>query len=67
MIFKCALVEMVKFMKAWNQVSVYEQDYQTARESWNLEQARRRRDDNSTPMNPEGSQNTAKFTIQTNS
>lgn len=67
LLFKACLVEMVKFMKAWTQIQIFEGDYQTARESWNLEQARKRRDNNSVPMNPEGSQNTLKHTINTNS
>lgn len=67
MLFKATIVEMVKFMKAWNQIQIFEADYQAARESWNLEQAMKRRDDTSTPQNPEGSQNTLKSTVQTTS
>ena len=62
-----SLVEMAKFMKAWSQIDFWEKDFTRARDSWNLEMMRKRRNDGETPANPEGNINSIKHTIQTNS
>jgi len=67
MLFYACMVEIVRFQKAWSQVQVWETAYQNARQSWNLQAARQRRDDGTTPKNPEGGQNTVTHNLQSGS
>lgn len=63
-LYFASMVEQSKFMKAWSQVSTWENYYASARDSWNQLQARRRMDDGHNPQNTEGGQNTIKNTIE---
>lgn len=67
LLYLACMVEMVKFMKAWPQVPIWTQAYTQARDAWNLEAMRRRRDDGQTPANPSNGPNDIKHTIKTNS
>lgn len=67
LLFYATLVEMTKFMKAWSQVAIREQDFVNARDAWNQEAAKQRRDDGTNPLNPEGGQNTLTHNIKSNS
>jgi len=66
-LFNACMVEAVKFLKAFSQVTIWEQAYQNSRQSWNAKAARQRRDDGNTPMNLEGGQNTITHTLQSGS
>lgn len=59
-LYYATMVEMVIFMKAWSQVPVWEQLYTQARDEWNIQVARSRRDDGEKPMNTQGGPNTLK-------
>lgn len=61
-IYFACMVEMCKFMKAWQQGLVWEQEFTKARDSWNRHQERRRRDGSELPQNPDGGPNTIKHT-----
>lgn len=65
LLFSASMLEMVKFMKAWSQLPIWEQTYNAQRESWNVQMMRFRRDENETPDNPSGP-NTLKHTITSN-
>lgn len=65
-LFNATMVEIVKFMKAWSQIPVWEGTYTNVRDTWNLEMARYRRDGSTVPLNPEGNLNSIKHTINTN-
>lgn len=67
MLFYATMVEMSKFMKSWSQVEAWKVDFNDARDLWNLEAARQRRDDGSNPHNPEGGQNTLAHTLKSGS
>lgn len=60
------MIEMTTFMKAWSQIPVFEKQYAALRDDWNIQMARKRRDDGSVPNNPDGP-NTLKHTVKTNS
>lgn len=66
-LFYACMSEIVKFQKAWSQVDIWEPLYSNARDTWNLQAGRQRRDDGNTPLNPEGGQNTIKHSINSNS
>lgn len=63
LLYHACMVELAKFMKAWTQVSIWEQEYTILKESWNTEQAQKRVDDGSKAFNPEGGQNTLKHNL----
>ncbi len=65
-LFYALMTEMTKFMKAWTQVQVWSQLYTSARDTWNVEQMRYRRDDGSTPRDPTNGPNDIKHTLPTN-
>jgi hypothetical protein len=50
-LFYAVMVNMIRFMKAWTQIPIWEGHYLSARESWNLNMDRVRRDDGQTPHN----------------
>ena len=53
-LFAACMVEMAKFMKAWSQVTVWKAYYEAARDSWNINSKRLKRDDGQTPNSPQG-------------
>ena len=65
-LFYAMMVEMAKFMKAWSQVPIWGQMYTTARDAWNVEAMRKRRDDGQTPNNMGNGPNDIKHTTKTN-
>lgn len=66
-LFAACLVEMAKFMKAWSQVAVHEQTYAMARDTWNINIQRLRRDGGSIPNNPADGPNSLTHTMGTRS
>jgi hypothetical protein len=66
-LFNAVLAEMARFMKAWSQVANWETKYGALRDDWNVQMARKRRDDTETPNSPNAGPNTLKHTIQTTS
>jgi hypothetical protein len=66
LLFSATMLEMVKFMKSWSQIPVWEQTYNTQRESWNVQMMRFRRDENETPTVTASGPNTLKHTITSN-
>ena len=67
LLFYVTMLELVKFLKAWSQVPVWESKYRQAQESWNLQAMRYRRDGQVTPNSPDDGPNSIKHTITTNS
>lgn len=67
LLFTACQIEMVKFMKAWSQVAVHEQTFTSARDTWNLNMKRYRRDGGHIPQNPNGGGNTLSSTIKSGS
>ena len=63
-LFTACMWEMTQFMKAWDQLTVYQTDYTALKDAWNVEASRYRRDGESVPMSPSGG-NTIKHTVQT--
>ena len=66
-LFFASMLEMVRFMKAWDQLPVWEQAFTTAKDTWNVETMRQRRDSGTAPMsvsNP--APNTLRHTVNTN-
>jgi len=53
-LFAATMVEQTRFMKAWSQVGVWEDAYTKARDSWNINSQRQKRDDGQKPQNPQG-------------
>ena len=53
-LFASCMLEMSIFMKAWTQVQFWQNQFNAARDTWNLNAKRQRRDDGSQPLNPEG-------------
>jgi hypothetical protein len=66
-LYAACLSEMAKFMKAWSQVQVHEQTYAMARDNWNINMKRHRRDGGHTPQNPNSGPNTLTHTIKSGS
>jgi hypothetical protein len=62
-LFAACMWEMSQFMKAWDQLPVYQQDYTALKDAWNIEAMRYRRDGETVPMSPSGG-NTIKHTVQ---
>lgn len=62
-LFFASMMEMAKFMKAWNQVQVFEQDYAKARESLLVEALRYRKDGEQHVRNPDNTTNSLANTI----
>lgn len=67
LLFFAVLVEMSKFMKAWPQVPIWTEAYTQARDGWNIEAMRKRRDDGQTPNNLTNGPNDVKHTIKSSS
>ena len=67
LLYFAMMVEMAKFMKAWPQVQIWSTAYAQARDGWNVEAMRKRRDDGQTPNNMTNGPNDIKHTIKTNS
>jgi hypothetical protein len=66
LLFAASMIEMLKFMKAFNQLAVWEQKYRELQESWNVQMMRYRRDGQIQPMSPDDNPNTLKHTITSN-
>lgn len=67
LLYHAAAIEMLKFMKAGSQIPVVEEIYTKARDSWNIQAMRQRRDGSENPMNPDNAVNSIKHTTQTSS
>jgi hypothetical protein len=57
-LYAAAMVEMTIFMKAWQQITIWEQAYKELKDGWNLTMARNRKDDGETQRNPDNPINT---------
>lgn len=57
------MVEMCQFMKAWDQVPIWEQKYVQLRDTWNIQAMRKRTDATEVPNSPENANNTLKHVI----
>ena len=66
-LYAAVMAEMAKFMKAWSQIGAWENTYVVARDTWNIEMSRKRRDDLEVPRNPSGGPNSLKHTIDSTS
>lgn len=66
LLYFASMIEQTQFMKAWDQVKVWESRYQQEVDAWNMQAARKRRDDGETPNNPNGGDNTLKHTSKSN-
>ena len=64
-LFQACMIEMSKFMKAWSQITVWENKYNQLKTAWNIEKQRQRRDDGVVPNNPSSGPNTIKHTGNT--
>ena len=64
LLYAASMLEMVKFMKAWSQIQIWEAEYNRLKESWNVQAMRYRRDGSDVPMGPGSGPNTLKHTIQ---
>lgn len=60
LLYYATLIEMAKFMKAWGQISIWENTYETFKNDWNVTMGRVRRDDTETPHNPDTGPNSIK-------
>ena len=68
LLFYGTMVEMSKFMKDWEQVNFWSNEYSLRQDTWNVQMMRYRRDGEFVPNSPEGvGYNSLKHTIQTNS
>lgn len=67
LLYYATMIEMVKFMKAWKEVEVWEGVYGKAVADWNINAIRKRRDDGETPQNPDGGPNTLSNTQKSKS
>ena len=65
-LYAAALLEVAIFMKAWSQVQLWEGKYTQHRDTWNLQQARYRRDEGIMPNSPDTGPNSLKHTINSN-
>jgi hypothetical protein len=63
-LFFACMVEMSKFMKAWDQIPLWNNEFTRERDAWNIQAMRYRRDGGITPMYSEGG-NTIKHTVNT--
>jgi len=63
-LFYAVMTEMSRFMKAWSQVQFWQSEFTKARDTWNIEMGRKRRDSGEVPNSGSGP-NTLKHTIQT--
>lgn len=64
-LYAASMVEMTIFMKAWQQIPVWEQAYKELKDGWNLTMARSRKDDGETQHNPSNPLNTVENTPKT--
>lgn len=58
MLYYATMVEMSKFMKAWQEIAVWDGVFTSSVQDWNLNALRKRRDDGETPQNPDSGPNT---------
>lgn len=65
-LYYAVMTEMSRFMKAWSQVQFWQGEYIKARDVWNIEMGRKRRDSGEVPNYQDGP-NTLKHTVNTNS
>lgn len=63
-IFFATMVQMSLFMKAWSQVPLWEAKLAEARDGWNIQASRYRRDDGDVPMAMGAGPNTLKQAVQ---
>ena len=66
-LYAACMSEMARFMKAWSQQESFEAIYANARDTFNIEMMRRRRDNGEVPQNPSGGPNSLKHTVQSTS
>lgn len=57
-LYAASMVEMTIFMKAWQQITVWETAYKELKDGWNLTMERSRKDDGETQHNPSNPLNT---------
>lgn len=62
-LFYACMVEMATFMKTWPDLAARENKYIQARDSWNIEQMRKRRDGTEEPQNASSGPNSLRHTI----
>lgn len=53
-LFFATMMEQARFMKAWSQATAWEDQYNKARDAWNINSVRQKRDDGQKPSNPQG-------------
>jgi hypothetical protein len=64
-LYAACMVEMCKFMKAWDQIEVWEITYQTLKNNWNIRAKRQDRDNLVVSNHPSGGPNTIRHTENT--
>jgi hypothetical protein len=64
-LFYASMVEMLYFMKAFGQLPLWESRYTNARDTWNLQQVRYRRDGETSVRNTDSSPNSLKHAMGT--
>lgn len=64
-LYMAVLVEMARFMKAWSQIAVWQQELNKLTTDWNMNMARYRREDGEVPHNPDGGPNSLVHTQNT--
>ncbi len=64
-LFAAVMVEMAKFMKAWQQVGVWDADYNSKAAAWNINMARFRGDGQQANNNPSSTENNLKSKSKT--
>lgn len=62
-LFYASMLEMVTFMKAWEQLETWNSKFVNARDTWNIEMSRKRRDNGETPRNTSSGPNSLKHTV----
>lgn len=65
-LFASCMVEVLKFQKQWEILKTWESVYIQARDTWNIQASRSRRDGGVMPMATEASPNSLKHTLNTN-
>lgn len=65
LLFFAAMIEMLKFMKSESTIPVWQQDFIQAKEHWNIQAMRKRRDDLEIPNSPDTGPNTIKHVLNT--
>lgn len=63
-LFHACMVEMAAFMKAWDQVNLWESEFSKNRDTWNLKMMKYNRDSGTMPMSNNTAPNSNRHTIQ---